>query len=258
MAKQDFSTELWTKYMEEVVGNPRTGTFGATLEELEQNSRYGMDPAPAIREDQTLGQAVRLMLETRAHRVCVLNEQGDLVNLLSQSRIVELISFLIGSIPKCAKPIQSLDLATPNVMCCNENQTAFDAFCFMREKKVCGLPIVGTVDNTENVLIGNISVSDLKLVGFDSSYWKTLAYPLKEYLLNLHYKPEYYIRSDAFSLLREKGFPELVRVREWHTFGHVIRTLAYFKIHRIYVTDSTGAPTGIITLTDVLRELTRD
>jgi CBS domain-containing protein len=256
--KQDFSADLWAKYIEGVVGNPKTGTFGATLEELENNSRYGMDPAPAINEDQTLGDAVRLMLECRAHRVCVLNERGDLVNLLSQSRIVELISFLIGSIPKCAKPIQSLDVATTDVMCINENKTAFEAFCMMRDKKLCGLPIVGSVDNTENVLVGNISISDLKLVGFDSSYWRSLGRPLKEYLSCLHYRPEYPLRSDAFSLLREKGCPELVRVREWHTFGHVIRTLAYFKIHRIYVTDSTGAPTGIITLTDVLRELTRE
>jgi CBS domain-containing protein len=146
--KQDFTPELWGKYIETVIGNPKTGTFSATLTELEgksnllssltflANLRYGLDPAPVINQNQTLGQAVKAMLGAGSHRVLVTDDRGDLVNILSQSRVVELISYLIGSIPKCAKPIEFLGLATKEVISVHENQTAFEAFCIMRERVI--------------------------------------------------------------------------------------------------------------------------
>jgi CBS-domain-containing membrane protein len=41
------------------------------------------------------------------------------------------------------------------------------------------------------------------------------------------------------------------------TFGSIIKRLAAQRLHRIYIVDSDGLPTGLVSLTDVLSVLVR-
>jgi len=252
--QEDFVPSMWARIQN--ILSPKSESFtGTSLMELEQNISLQLDPAPTVYEDCLLSDAVRMMLESGSHRLLVTNLNGDLVNIITQSRIVELISLLIGSIPKCAKSIETLGLGTKQVIMVNQNQTVFEAFTLMRDMKLSALPVV----NSEGVLIGTISMSDIKLLGWSPEFWMLIGRPLHEYLKELSWKPENPIRSRrAFALLNEKGAPSIVRCREWHSLGHVIRTVAYFKVHRMFVVDATGMPTTVISLSDILREIVKD
>jgi len=251
--QEDFSSNIWSKMQN--IFRPKSNTFcGTSIIDLEKTISLGLDPSPCVSENCKLSDAVKTMLDSDSHRLLVTNSNGDLVNVISQSRIVELVSLLIGSIPKCSNPIEKLKIGTKQVVMVNERQTAYEAFSIMRDMKLSALPIV----NAEGVFVGTISISDIKLLGWNSEFWELLGKPLGQYISSLNYKPENRIKSKAFALLTEKGWQALVRCREWHTFGHVIRTVAYFHVHRLFVVDATGAPTAVISLTDILKELTKD
>jgi len=252
--QEDFSSSVWSRVQN--ILSPKSETFqGTAILEVEKYISLTLDPAPCVFEDCNLADAIRIMLESGSHRILVTDLNGNLVNLITQSRIVELISLLIGSIPKCAKAIESLAVGTKQVIMMNDKQTAYEAFLIMRDMKVPSLPVV----NSEGALIGVISISDIKLLGWNPQFWTLIGKPLREYLSGLYYNPENPIRSRrAFALLGERGSPSVVRCREWHSFGHVLRTVSYFHVHRIFLVDATNYPTGVISLSDILRELMKD
>ncbi len=174
--QEDFSSSVWSRIQN--ILSPKSETFqGTPILSVERTKGYfirhlsfiteyitlNLDPAPCVLEDCKLADAIRIMLESGAHRILVTDINGNLVNLITQSRIVELISLLVGSIPKCAKPIDGLSgLGTKQVIMMNERQTAYEAFVIMRDMKVSALPIV----NGEGVLVGIISLSDIKVRNF--------------------------------------------------------------------------------------------
>jgi len=251
--QEEFSSSIWSK-MQNIFGRKSGNFCGTSIMDLEKTISLGLDPSPCVSENCKLSDAVKIMIDSGSHRLLVTNTNGDLVNVISQSRIVELVSLLIGSIPKCANTIKTLNLGTKQVVMVNDRQTAYEAFSIMRDMTLSALPII----NGEGNLIGTISISDIKLLGWNSEFWELLGKPLGEYLSALRYKPENHIKSRAFSLLTEKGSQPLVRARDYHTFGHVVRTVSYFRVHRLFVVDSIGAPTAVISLTDILKELTKD
>ena len=38
----------------------------------------------------------------------------------------------------------------------------------------------------------------------------------------------------------------------------IVRLIAFYRVHRCYVTDESGAPCGVITLSDILGELLKN
>jgi len=54
-----------------------------------------LDPANLIGEQSTLAEATKLMVDSECHRLMVMNEDGDLVNVITQSKIIQFICSML-------------------------------------------------------------------------------------------------------------------------------------------------------------------
>jgi len=251
----DFKANLLNSIKNMFASNKTETFLNTKLSEIEANGNFVIDPVYTVTEDAFLLEAVDLMLKYSAHRVVVLNQHDDLINVITQSRLIQFISNFVDSIPTCKKSLFELKLHNRPLICVLENQTAYEAFKIMQERQLTGIAVI----NSSGTLLGNISISDLKLIGYQSTYWNLLSKTVTEYLQAIRENPDSRIRSHAFAMLEDSSskYPLVLKCRPHHTLGFVIRMLVYYKVHRIYVVDDYGVPTGIITLTDVLRELVK-
>jgi len=237
-----------------IFGTNKTEEFMNTkLSDVEDEANFRLDPVFIVKENATLLEAVRVIVTNLAHRVVVVNDQGDLVNVITQSRLIQFISNIVDSIPKCKKSLTELKMDNKSLVCVLENQTAYEAFRIMKERNMTGLAVI----NSNGALLGNISISDLKLISYRPSYWSFLSKTVVEYLQAIRSNPDTKIRSHVFALLEDSSskYPLVLKCRPHHSLGFVIRMLAYYRVHRLYVVDDLGIPSGVITLTDILKEL---
>lgn len=248
--KEDFTDSLWhtiTNFF-----NNKFDTFRhRTLKDLEKSVDYDLDPAYSVMHKTTLADALKTMVEKNCHRLLVTNSHGDLVNIVTQSRLMQFISPFVDSIPKCYTTIQELKLGFKDVVTVNESATAYDAFNKMKAYKVPGIAVV----NSNGILTGSISITDLKLIGFDNSYWNLLGKTVKEYISAVRSNPEIKIRPSIFALLEDRNKPIIIKCKPSYSFGFVIRLFSYYKVHRIFIIDREDRPIGVITMSDVLDEI---
>jgi len=140
-----------------------------------------------------------------------------------------------------------LDLVKPeSVTCIKEDMKAYDAFKLMFEKKVSGLAVV----NMSGVLVGNISASDIKLIGWNMKYWNFLGLSVTAYLKEMLNFPE------IANFTPEKIHGICCRKNDKLSF--IIRTLCYLDVHRIFVVDENKVPIGMVTILDVVEYLMKE
>ncbi|EGC32372.1 hypothetical protein DICPUDRAFT_92611, partial [Dictyostelium purpureum] len=108
--------------------------------------------------------AIDLMSKWNVHRVPIIDSDGGLISILTQSRIVEYLQNHIDGLGNIEKAIGTLeDFGSKSVVTIRNDRLVIDAFKLMHENGVSALPVVNQI----GILVGNISVSDMKLVGYD-------------------------------------------------------------------------------------------
>jgi CBS domain-containing protein len=203
------------------------------------------EPVVEVSEESTLLDAVKLMLDKKVHRVVVLNEHKRPTSVITQSRVVKLLSVGADSYPKSKKTLKELNLGLKSVITVPETGVAYDAFKLMLEKKVSA---VGVVDEN-GVLKGSLSVNDIKGLGFSLAFFELLGCTNKTYLDELRLRDLQRTIPDARDPVVCKSTDSLEKV---------INTIQYYRIHRIYVVDDAGKPIGVVSLYDLLQELVKD
>ena len=118
------------------------------------------DVAYSVDESSNLLDALKVMVEKQCHRVLVLNSRGEIVSMITQSRILQFLSTMTDSLPDNEKSIHQLGLGFKTVCTVQDNCTVYDAFKKMKEAKVPALPVV----DKDGILIGNLSANDLKVI----------------------------------------------------------------------------------------------
>lgn len=105
------------------------------------------------------------MIEKKLHRVPIVEKDGKLANLISQSSVVD---FLFKNKFVWEKDLGALTMTEANLhnitakselFSVQSDKTALAAFTLLHEKRVSGLPVV----DEHNKLVANISVQDLKV-----------------------------------------------------------------------------------------------
>jgi CBS domain-containing protein len=113
-----------------------------------------------VREGSSLFSVVELFAKHQVHRVPVIDFQGRVSNLLTQSSVV---SYLAAHIDKLGsihhQTVGALMLGHKDVITIGVNARAIDAFKVMTDR---GISAVGVVDE-EGKLVGNISVRDIRV-----------------------------------------------------------------------------------------------
>jgi CBS domain-containing protein len=249
--ENDFKTDYSHQFLQWLEGKPEK-VAQEKLTVIEQKIDYKLDDAVTIDESASILDALKLSLDNKIHRVLVLNADGKLSNLITQSRIIQFVAVMLDNLPKTSKSLAELNLGVSPVLTISEDQTAFHAFKLMKEKRVSGLAVV----DANGKLVGSISASDLKIIGYDVKFWNLLGLSVKDYLneINKSGHPEY--RSHLFLWAREpNGPPIVIKCKKTDTLKFATKLLNFYRVHRVYIVDDDNRPVGILTLREVLQTL---
>jgi len=162
------------------------------------------------------------------HRVALLDLQGTLTNVISQSDVVKYLYANIQLLGDHAnKPISGLNnmITQDQMVVADADQSAITAFKLLADNFVSAVPIV----DKQGVLAGTLSVSDLKLVQDDLS---PLLLSALQYKAIQEPRPAIVCAPDA-------------------TLGSVIAILANSNVHRVWVVDPQQKPISVISITNV-------
>eukprot|EP01126_Amoeba_proteus_P040747 TRINITY_DN4363_c0_g1_i3.p1 TRINITY_DN4363_c0_g1~~TRINITY_DN4363_c0_g1_i3.p1 ORF type:complete len:323 (-),score=42.90 TRINITY_DN4363_c0_g1_i3:74-1042(-) len=161
-------------------------------------------------------------------RLPVFTLSGDLVGILSQMDIVSLLDTHIQLFPIANKSVKDLRLGLKEVIQISDSLTLKDAFRVIRENRVSGIAVV----DKRGYLVGNVSASDIKIIGKNFENLNLLEDPVSVWLSN--------------TVTRSKP----VSVSLTTTVQNVIRTMKVEKVHRVFVTDPSLV--GVISPIDLL------
>jgi len=177
------------------------------------------------------------------HRVPVVDQNGNVVNIISQSSV---ISFLA----KHQKDIKSLtghtlaelNLGTKPVISVKQDTPAIDTFRLMDKKKISGVAVI----DSHGRFVGNTSASDLKL------FMKTLS-------LDILARPT----TEFLKIIRQESIEiksPTISVNSHDSLAVAIGKLASTKIHKLFVADDQDGykPLAVVSLTDILRYLLKN
>jgi CBS domain-containing protein len=205
-----------------------------------------VDPIYMIPDDSSLLSAVQLMLDKHSHRLVVCDKNANLKSLITQSRIVGLLAYL--EVSQLNATVAELNL-TKDVVTIQSTETAYKAFKLMESKRISALAVV----NEQGELVGNISVSDIKLIGWNADYWNLLGLPIKDYLTQLMYHQEsIFIRSYNFWTL-DRPHTVVLKCKQQDKLKSVVKAMSFFQVHRLYIVDDSKKPIGVISMYDVLK-----
>jgi len=221
------------------------------LSELD-NNKY--EPTHLVNKSETLLGALLIMIRSEAPRALVVDAEDKLSRVITQSRVVSLLSTMLDSIPSAEKTLKELGLGFCHVFSVEESSSAYNAFKLMIDKNISAVPVV----NKDKVLIGNISMSDIKLLGYDTRYFKLLGGTVNDYLKQVH-SPQFKrnrIQSELLKSLQENvQATPVVSVHPEDSLGDAMHLLHIFKVHRVYITDSKNCLVGVLALHDILQHI---
>lgn len=172
------------------------------------------------------------------HRVPISDEQGSIVSIISQAKVVEFLSGIIHKFGNAANKTVAECFAPKYVESVNFDDTVIDAFTTIKDLKLSGLAVV---DN-QGVLVGNISASDMKSVVVDNLY-ADLREPIG-------------VLMERSAEQFERPFRALYCFSS-DTLQQVLQTFAAEQIHRLYIVDEGKQLLGVITLSDIIDVLDR-
>jgi len=181
------------------------------------------------------------VLSTSVHRVPVVDSNGKIVSIVSQSSLIQLFNHNMESLKSDLNAkISDTLLGTSPVISVTRDTSAIETFRLMDKLKKNAVAIV---DN-DGQLLTNISAKDLKLFVKSSSSYDILTLPILKFLAE--------IRNEATDI---RALSITCKINE--PLEMVIRKLAATRVHRIYIVPESGAyiPLRVVSLTDILKHL---
>jgi CBS domain-containing protein len=212
-----------------------------------------IDPAYTVHVNDSVEKAIDIMAKNNASRVLVVDDQGHLSNVITQFRVIAVITSILDTVRDADKTLKELNLGFKELTTIPDTITAYQAFKVLKEKNLSALPVL----DERGTLVGNLSVSDLKLLGFNMEYFTYLRLPVREYLQKLrHSDLARLIESTRLQLLTEtKGNP-VVTVRPENTFGTTLKLLSLYRVYRVYIVEAAQSkPAGVVALYDILQQI---
>jgi len=191
----------------------------------------------AVDRDAPLLTAIEAMVQYKVHRIPAVDHDGVLQTIITQSSAIQLLSKNLHLFKISESTINDLKLGIKNVYTINHKEKAIEAFKLIYSQKVSGIGVV----NDSGELIGNISASDLQLVGYDTSQISRLFLPTEEFLRLIPQRPHHVQGVHCLGIDA--------------TFKDVILKFAQTRTHRIYLVDSKKKPIGVISLVDALEAI---
>jgi len=200
------------------------------------------NPFHPVKGGYSLFYAIEAMArEKHLYRVAVIDDDRQLLNLITDSQVLAFLDQNLDKIgPLLDKPISEMQEVFTDVPQITESQPTIEAFNMMAKEGIHGVAVV----NDAGVIVGTLSVRDLKAMAPDGSLFWRLYGSAKNFLQKLH------------SEYAGVGRPFTVQTcTENDTLKTVIRRLATNKIHRIFIVNEKNVPIGVVALRDVFNEI---
>jgi CBS domain-containing protein len=196
----------------------------------------------AVQADSPLRALIDLFAIQGVHRVPIVSESGELLTLVTQSKMVKFLAdhsdMIHEHFPK--ETIGELGLGIRPVITVPLSSTALSAFQTIQEQGVSGVGVV----NDAGILVGNISASDLRLIRHASHFLEKLFLSCEEF-----------IRAVALSRATAHIPDGPLTISPSFTLEEVFVKFAEVPVHRLYIVDAAGTLQGVLTLGDILNAL---
>jgi CBS domain-containing protein len=203
----------------------------------------GRNPFCLVHGEESLADVVQQYLKG-IHRIAITDDTGDVIGIISQWTIANYLATVPTDdkewIPSLREPVSKANY-TRDVICCDRNKSALEAFLLMHEKKIS---CVGITDEN-GVICGVLSASDLKGFQLFLDDFGDLLQSVEEFLKTIRKKQG---RSEKFviSISPDTSVKDIVRI-----FNEEI-------IHRVFIVDEGSKPIGVFSLSDLLKNLVVD
>lgn len=194
-----------------------------------------------ISGDATFKETLQALVDQGVHRLVLKDaENGDLVSLLTQSQVVQLLYPYVKDLSVSKRTVGDLKLGYRATGTVSTSVPTKEAFKKLHAARFDGL----AVTDEKDALVGNISISDLSLIGYDGSMFKRLMWPLSKFLEGRLAKPH--------SHKAKHGLAGILSVSPQDTIQAVFDKFQQTEVHRLYV-EQNGKLLGVILLSDLIR-----
>ncbi|GAB5589554.1 cell separation during budding [Umbelopsis nana] len=181
------------------------------------------------------------------HRVAVMHPSGDIMGILSQSRVIEHLYNNISHFPGLHrivnKSLRQLGLGVAPVISVDSESIVLDALGLMSKHGVSSLAVIGPTKQ----LVGNISLTDVKHI--IKNQQKLLWTSCFHFINSIRFNQGVIDGQDRAPVFGVKLDTSLLM-----TMGKLVAT----KAHRLWVTDESDAVIGLVSLTDLLRTILKN
>ncbi|KAK9829547.1 hypothetical protein WJX72_006411 [[Myrmecia] bisecta] len=208
---------------------------------------------------------------TVGHRVALYSKEGCITNIVSQSDVVRFLFEHVDELgPLADKTVSELGWAPRPVIHVTPESPAIEVMSMMDERNISAVAVV----DKDKKLLGNFSISDLRAIV--AEHFGSMALPVGEFLALEHGIEFWGVKADPpgapepppepHPYLKERDLrrtssagckvgQQLITAEAGDTFRDVLQLLVESRMHRLYVVTPELEPVGIITLTDVLRQV---
>ncbi|CAO3697106.1 unnamed protein product [Rhizopus stolonifer] len=177
------------------------------------------------------------------HRVCVLNPDGSIKGILSQSSVVKYLYMNQHKFSDVEtimnKTLRQLGLGVSDVIGVNADSPVIDALSIMSKYSVSSVAVLGHM----GMVLGNISMTDVKFVMKGDRH---------QLLWDTCFQFVSLIRTQQGIEDGQDRIP-VFDVRLDTTLGFAVAKLLATKSHRVWVVDEREKAIGVVSLTDIMR-----
>jgi len=203
----------------------------------------GRNPWRPVKASDSMKELVKsLTEESHIQRVPVLDEEGNVMAIVSRTKVVEFLRNELPQFPSISETklceTEWFKARAGSVITIPSNVKAALAGETMVERTVSGLAVV----DADGKLVGAISATDFKRC-LGANMFSAMQTPVEQFLrmTNEHYK-------------RDQSLTPVVASGD-ETISAILQKLHDNHIHRLFVVDGDNKPTGVISLGDVVSYL---
>mmetsp|Transcript_17417 Transcript_17417/g.28369 ORF Transcript_17417/g.28369 Transcript_17417/m.28369 type:complete len:379 (-) Transcript_17417:108-1244(-) len=198
------------------------------------------NPFKPLGPEASLWDAMKLMAR-RIKRIPVVDENGKLVNIVSQSSVMRLLSNNLQEkkIQSELAKVSASEIGTKEVVSVHKDAVAAEVFKVMSDKNLSGIAVVDSI----GTFLCSTQASDLKLYLLKQDL-SLLRKPIRQFLAEVR-------QQELDDLLPN------VSVKPSNSLAHVVAKLAVVKMHRVFVANPKEGlrPLGVISISDLLRHI---
>mmetsp|Transcript_1990 Transcript_1990/g.5518 ORF Transcript_1990/g.5518 Transcript_1990/m.5518 type:complete len:336 (+) Transcript_1990:53-1060(+) len=173
--------------------------------------------------------------EVNIHRVPVIDGNGEMVAIVSQSRIVDFLVENLAALGEARHARPAARPITDAVRSVDASAPLVDAYAALLESGYSGVAVV----DDKGALAGALSASDLRILGYDIALLlQSMSGTVAE-----------------FQRAHKPKTAELVQnctIQQNATVEEILRKFHENKVHRLFCVGDDGVPTGVVSLCDVI------